>query len=448
MNHQSTDNEHIRKVFTRRAFLGRAAKAALQLTLTGQLLLSKKALAGAYAGQSLNLVLIQPHKISGEVLSKSFAEQTGAKLNVTIVPYDVIEAQATLDVQSGANQFDVVEYWYASIGSLVENNVLQDVTDPITKDEATIKTSDYIRSIYDPYTLYKGKRWGLPYDGDTHVLFYNTTLLDKHKVNAPTTWDEYLVAAKTITEAEKQNGVYGAIVMGAAIPVIIGSTFANRLAGFGGEFLKADGTPNLESDAAFKAAKALLDVAPYALPTPVETAFEQAVPSFLDGKGAFVECWTDLGVYAQDAQKSKISDQWDVVQLPVEKKGDQPRASLNAGFGLGLSTATKKKELAWEFVKWATGYQTALELLTTSNSGIDPTRITTLNAAEYKRFAPKVQRAANAALHGAVAWPTIPESPKMMRSLSEKLNRMLADRQSPELAIRQINSDWVQILQG
>ena len=52
MNHQSTDNKHIRKVFTRRAFLGRAAKSALQLTLTGQLLLSKKALAGAYAGQS------------------------------------------------------------------------------------------------------------------------------------------------------------------------------------------------------------------------------------------------------------------------------------------------------------------------------------------------------------------------------------------------------------
>jgi multiple sugar transport system substrate-binding protein len=272
-----------------------------------------------------------PGKISGEVLSKSFAEQTGAKLNVTIVPYDVIEAQATLDVQSGANQFDVVEYWYASIGSLVENNVLQDVTDLITKDEATIRTSDYIRSIYDPYTLYKGKRWGLPYDGDTHVLFYNTTLLDKHKVNAPTTWDEYLIAAKTITEAEKQNGVYGAIVMGAAIPVIIGSTFANRLAGFGGEFLKPDGTPNLESDAAFKAAKALLDVAPYALPTPVETAFEQAVPSFLDGKGAFVECWTDLGIYAQDAQKSKIIDQWDVVQLPVEKKGDQPRACRRVG---------------------------------------------------------------------------------------------------------------------
>jgi multiple sugar transport system substrate-binding protein len=445
---QPVDKEPLENNFTRRQFLTDALKSGLLVTLTGQMLLSKQALAGAYTGQSLSLVLIQPHKVSGEVLRKSFEEQTGAKVNVTIVPYDVIEAQATLDIQSGANQFDVLEYWYASIGSLVENNVLQDVTDLIAKDEATIKTSDYIRSIYDPYTLYKSKRWGLPYDGDTHVLFYNTTLLERHKVKPPTTWDEYLVAAKTITEAEKQNGVYGAIVMGAAIPVIIGSTFANRLAGFGGEFLKPDGTPNLESDAAFKAAKALLDVAPYALPTPVETAFEQAVPSFLDGRGAFIECWTDLGVYAQDAQKSKIIDQWDVVQLPVEKKGDKPRASLNAGFGLGISTATKKKELAWEFVKWATGYKTALELITTANSGIDPTRLTTLNAEEYKRFAPKVQRAANAALNGAVVWPTIPESPKMMRSLSEKLNRMLADRQSPELAVRQINSDWVQILRG
>jgi multiple sugar transport system substrate-binding protein len=111
MNPEFVEKESLKNVFTRRAFLDNAAKSSLLLALTGQILLSRKALAGAYIGQSLNLVLIQPHKISGEVLRKSFEEQTGAKLNVTIVPYDVIEAQATLDVQSGANQFDVVEYW-------------------------------------------------------------------------------------------------------------------------------------------------------------------------------------------------------------------------------------------------------------------------------------------------------------------------------------------------
>jgi sporulation protein YlmC with PRC-barrel domain len=45
-----------------------------------------------YKGETLSLLLIQPHKISGEVLAKRFEEQTGAKLNVTIVPYDAIEA--------------------------------------------------------------------------------------------------------------------------------------------------------------------------------------------------------------------------------------------------------------------------------------------------------------------------------------------------------------------
>src|ERR1700738_2014025 len=117
--------------------------------------------------------------------------------------------------------------------------------------------------------------------------------------------------------------------MGAAIPVIIGSTFANRLAGFGGEFLKPDGTPDIESDAAFKAAKALYDVAPYALPTPVETAFEQALPAFLSGKGAFIEFWTDLGVYSQDPKSSQIVDHWDVAQLPVGDKSRSPRAALD-----------------------------------------------------------------------------------------------------------------------
>jgi hypothetical protein len=38
-------------------------------------------------------------------------------------------------VQSGANQFDVLEYWYATLGSLAENGVLTDVTGLIQRDE-------------------------------------------------------------------------------------------------------------------------------------------------------------------------------------------------------------------------------------------------------------------------------------------------------------------------
>ena len=58
------------------------------------------------AGQSLNLLIIQSHAVTGKKLAEDFEAATGAKVNVTIVPYDQVGAKATLDVQSGVNEFD------------------------------------------------------------------------------------------------------------------------------------------------------------------------------------------------------------------------------------------------------------------------------------------------------------------------------------------------------
>ncbi|MFN5521596.1 ABC transporter substrate-binding protein, partial [Bradyrhizobium sp.] len=306
----TTPNETIG--ISRRSLLAAAAAVAG----AGALQLSPLLRSGAFAGQSLNLTIIQPHAIAGEVLKKLFQEQAGVTLNFTVIPYDQVHAQATLDVQSGANRFDVHDYWYTSIGALVDDKVVVDVTDLIERDKDKINPGDFIGSIYDAYTLVNGRRYGLPYDGDSHVLFYNTEILKRHGLEAPATWDAYYQAVKTITEKEKGNGIYGTALLGFKVPVIIVSSFANRLAGFGGRFLK-DGRPDLLSEEAVAAAEELVRVAPYALPTPSETAFDQALPAFLSGKVAFLEFWTDLGVRAQDPQNSKIVDKWDVSQLPV-----------------------------------------------------------------------------------------------------------------------------------
>ncbi len=434
-------NSHSSRGISRRTLLT-ASSATLGIAALG---LSPKLLSKAFAGEELNLTIIQPHAIAGEVLKKDFLEKTGVALNFTVIPYDQVQAQATLDVQSGANHFDVHDYWYASIGALVEDNIVVDITDLIEKDKAAIAPDDFIKTIYDPYTLVKGRRWGLPYDGDTHVLFYNTEILKRNGLTPPKTWDEYYEAVKTITEKEKGNGVYGAALLGFKVPVIIVSSFANRLAGFGGQFLK-DGSPNLVSDEAIGAAKELVRVAPYALPTPSETAFDQALPAFLSGKVAFLEFWTDLGVRAQDPANSKIVDKWDVSTLPVGGKNTKPTAALNAGFGWAISTGSKKKDLAWEFVKWASGRDAGLKLLTTPNSGIDPTRLSTLNAPEYKAFAPKVQVAATASLTGSLAWPTGAQSPKLLDALTEQLALIIAGQVEPKAGLEAAQKAWERLL--
>lgn len=398
------------------------------------------------AGQTLNFLIIQPHAATGEFLKNEFAKRTGATVNVTTVPYDQVQAKATLDVQSGANELDVIDYWYTTIGALATQGIVEDLTDYIDQSTAEIEPGDFIPSIYDTYTLVNGRRYGLPYDGDTHVLFYNQEILDRNGLKPPTTWDEYLTVVRTITEAEKKNGIYGAALLGQQAPIILGSSFSNRLAGFGGTYLDQNGKSAINSQAALQALQSLVDVAPYALPTPLETAFDQGLPAFLNGKVALIEFWTDLGVYAQDPQGSKIVDKWGVVQIPYGGVNTRHIPALNAGFGFAISTGSKNKALAREFIKFATSKETHLKLLLQTGSGIDPIRTSGLNSAEYKAFAPKVQQAAVASLNGSFAWPTIPQSPDLMTKLADNLALVLQGKLEPAKALETVDAEWKQIL--
>ncbi|KPH97544.1 extracellular solute-binding protein family 1 [Actinobacteria bacterium OK074] len=79
-------------------------------------------------GVTLRIPANQPNALSFSYLAKPFEEATGAKLKVTPIPYDKLTAKAVLDVQSGANQFDVFMYWYAAVGTLAEGGVIEDLT--------------------------------------------------------------------------------------------------------------------------------------------------------------------------------------------------------------------------------------------------------------------------------------------------------------------------------
>lgn len=400
---------------------------------------------GRFNGRTIKVMMIQPHALAGKILAQDFQTLTGARVDIVDVPYDQIQQKATLDVQSGANQFDVFDYWHVSVGALAKDHILEDLTDFIAKDP-DINPKDYIASIYDSYTFYQGRRWGLPFDGDSHMLFYNLEIFGRHGLKAPNTWDEYTEAAHTITEAESKSGIYGCAILGRQDPIDIGSSYTNRLAGFGGSYLSPSGQPTLNSDAAIAAAGAMLQAAPHALPTPLTTGFDQALPAFLSGKVAMIEFWSDLGVYSQDPKGSKIIDKWDVVQLPVGGKNTVHRSALDAGFGMGVSAGSKNKDVARQFVKFACSKTENLKLITTTGSGIDPTHISTLESDQYKTFAPKIQKAATASLNGALDWPTVPVAPTLMQKLADQLALMLQGKKTPEQAIADAQAAWKQTL--
>lgn len=425
----------------RRAFLGGAAAGGVATALGfPEILMSR-----AYAGETLNVMIVQPHAGSVEILKSEFLTQTGVTLNITSVPYDQIQQQATLDVQSGNNQFDVIDYWYPSVGAMATEGTILDITDRIDAHKEEIKPEDFIPDAYDTYTLVNGRRFGLPYDRDTHVLFYNKEIFDRHGVKPPETWDAYYEATKTITEAEKANGIYGAIIMGFKAPIILGGAYVNRLAGFNGSLL-VDGKPNLASAEAIAAAAEMNRAAPYCLPTPSEVGFEQGLPAFLSGKAAMIEFWTDMGIYAQDPKGSKIIDKWEVIHLPRGGEAKKSLAALNAGFAWAIPSGSKKPDLAFDFIRWAITPETCEKLLLTTGSGIDPIRMSNLQSAAFKSFAPKVETAIEASIGNALAWPTIPQSPELMQSLCDELSAMLAGQKTPEQAMGDAQNSWERIV--
>ncbi|MFC4171405.1 ABC transporter substrate-binding protein [Microvirga sp. GCM10011540] len=430
--------------YSRRQLLGGGVKLA-GLAFAASVL-SPKMLSKAYANETLTVLISQPQVGAAELMAKAFKEATGVNLQIVPVPLDQVQQQLTLDKQSGAHRFDAFDFWYISKGALVEDKILMDLTDHIARDQKVIQPDDFIPAIYDPYSLYNGRRYSLPFDGDTHALFYNTEILERNGVKPPTTWDEVVQAAIKITEAENSKGIYGIALMGVRVPLMNISVFANRLANYGGEFLDKDGKPALNSEAAIAAAKNLVATIPGAVPTPVETGFEEALTAFVGGRAAMTEGWIDLGVYAEDKSKSRIAGKWDVVPLPVGGGVTKSRAPLNAGWALGVADYSTKKELAWELIKFGSTAQMGEKYITTTGTGVDPFRISNMNSENYKSFNPKAQRAAASSLNGAVAWPTVPQTPRLLEALSDQLAAMMAGNKSPADAMEQAQRAWTRLL--
>lgn len=362
----------------------------------------------------------------------------------TVVPYDQIQATATLDAQSGAGEYDVYQYWYTSVGALAANGALTDITELIQSSDS-LQEDNYLSEVYEPYTAYEGSHYGVPFDGDYHMLFYNTEILEEAGVEVPTTWEEFEEATATITEKLSDDGIYGTALLGRNTAFDIGSSFFNRLATSGGQPFTEDGAPNMDSPEAIAAATQMKAVAPHALPTPLETGFDTALTQWLAGNIGMMEAWTDLGAFSQDPEGSEVVDKWAVAPLPVGESGETGSA-LNAGWAFGISSAAPNPELAEAFIEFAGSQDLNLELSTTTGSGVDPTYVDTLESEEYAEFVPQVQEVALDVTGNLLSWPTRPESPELITILNDELSLMLQGEKTPEEAMQAVQSDWTGVL--
>ncbi|MEU6674985.1 sugar ABC transporter substrate-binding protein [Streptomyces sp. NPDC046925] len=188
--------------------------------------------------------------------------------------------------------------------------------------------------------------YGLPMDSGPMALFYNKKVFDKHKIKVPTTWDEYLQAARKLHKADPK--AYITSDTGEA-----GLT-TSLLWQAGSRPYKVDGT-KVGIDFTDKGARAYTEtwqkLIDEKLVAPINPWTDEWYKAFGDGTIATLPSGAWMPANFASGVKEAAGD-WRAAPLPQWTAGDRASAE-NGGSSLALPELGKNKELAYAFVEYA-----------------------------------------------------------------------------------------------
>jgi multiple sugar transport system substrate-binding protein len=111
------------------------------------------------------------------------------------VGFQTIYDKALLDASTGTNSFDGYVFDPQWMGDFVAPGYLLDLTDRVTAD-SQLDWKDIGPFFRDFNATYNGKVYTIPLDGDFHMVYYRSDLLEKDGLKPPATWDDYMTIAQ------------------------------------------------------------------------------------------------------------------------------------------------------------------------------------------------------------------------------------------------------------
>ncbi|RFU48435.1 extracellular solute-binding protein [Paraburkholderia sp. DHOC27] len=315
---------------------------------------------------------------------EDFAATTGVDARIEIEAFDLNPLHETLIEQRGLadGSWDLAFLstdWIAEVQALglVVDLLPFQQREPI--DDFPQAWSESLLGLQQ----FAGGLWGMPYHDGPECLMYRKDLFEAKGLAVPTTWDEYVEAARQLNEPEQ--GRYGTAL----------ALFPDGHNGFydfcihvwtrGGEPFAADGTPTLVSDAACAALDFIRTLArdtSALAPEPQTYDSVRAGLAFCEGKVALAVNWFGFAALAQ-APDSAVTGLVDVAPIPAALGAKS--VSLNVFWLLSMAAGSRHKDLGWRFMRHCAS--APMDRLTTLEGAIG-TRLSTWRDAEVNARIP------------------------------------------------------------
>jgi multiple sugar transport system substrate-binding protein len=291
-------------------------------------------------------------------LIPNFKNGFGKDINVEIREYEYEELYNRIIESKRKTSKEVPDilmldnFWFpylAKNGYLVELSTLFD-------DEEDIRRG-FIPEVFETYSMYKGKYFALPFNFIVQLLFYRKDLFldDRLKrqflkmygveLSVPKTWDEYNAIAEFFTKRYNSSSPieYGNTATAATSTIC---DYLPRMWAYGGSIFDRNGNITIDTNEALQALKSYIRCFDYAPPEAIDQWYWPEVDMFAKGNAAMMIIFIAHTARLIDLEYSAVAGKFGVSELP----GGYP---VRSGWALGISTGSEVKEIAFEFIRWA-----------------------------------------------------------------------------------------------
>lgn len=342
-----SDRPHLQRS-TRRQFLGAALAA-------GALGAAPPALAQAPAGRGkVGIKTMMIGHAYGALLTEhlaAFEQKSGIKAEIDQMSFPVLNQRADLELSSASGAYDVVQMIFIRSGRWIRAGWAEPLTPFLARDK-DVDFGDFVAGALAPFR--RGETvFALPWLADSTVVGYRADVLDKGGyARPPETLEALQEMAVKITTKET-----AAFVTQDNLHWI----WPNWLISYGGNFFAGppdDLTPRLDSPEAIRTADMFTTLlAKYAPPGGAKLSPDIAQAMMQQGKAAYYLDGFGNVQHIINAQKTQLADRMAFANTPAGPKGHFPQLAVH---GFLINRASKKKDAAWEFIKWATGKEVML----------------------------------------------------------------------------------------
>lgn len=406
-----------------------------------------------FAGQTLNIAVFQSTFF--EYLRRyfpEFEERTGARLNFNAQAFPVYNQRTDLELSTRGSALDVVNVTFIFSGRWVGAGWLTNLSEFVNDRNRTPSdwdAADFVSGAQSSMQDARGNTFGFAWEAGAMLMAASRAdLLDRANIAMPTTFDNFLAACEAMQGREGLSSyVADRLHHWNWIPYLMG---------MGGAIFRnppENLTPTLATPEAIRAAQWYGDLLQRFGPSGVLSfSDDQAMRAQMAGRAMFrTQAITWLVPLAKH-DESTVRNTVRYARMPAGPNGDFPGSNSH---GLGIPAGSRRKEAAWEFIKWALSKEMLTRIVAEHGYPSVCRRSIILGDAFRTAMTLNGQDVASLYLQvlelggrsGYMRYRTVPVFPQVGDTINRGIDRIATRQQDAAASMRQTQQDAIQVLQ-